>query len=103
MRRQEDHPPSDPEIRFSDQMKLRAHRQDIKAFWWGTWLMLIVALGLARDALQGLRGHKWVNIAGLGQASLVVPWWIAAAFALYAFLTTLWCFSRYVKLKGMEC
>src|ERR1700761_6541708 len=92
-------PQEEPEVRVSDRFKRRAHRNDIKAFWWGGWLILVVALGLARDALQGFRDHKWVNIAGLGQSDFVVPWWIAAAFSLCAVLTSLWCLSRYVKLK----
>jgi len=92
--------PSDSEVRVSDRFKRHTHRNDLKAFWWGTWLILLVALSLGRSALQGFRSHQWINIAGLGQSDLVVPWWISAIFSLCAFLTSLWCFSRYLKLKA---
>lgn len=89
--------PAEFDVRMSDQAKRRKHRKDTSAFLWGTWLLLL-AVFLGRDTLQGFRDGEWVDISS-DNGGLLVPWWLAAVLVFGALALSLWCFREYVKLK----
>lgn len=90
--------PPDFEVRFSEPFKRRKHRRDTSTFFWGTWLMLFLAIGLGYETLQGFRSGEWIDISS-DDSGLLVPWWLAAALACGVLMLSLWCFGRYLKLK----